>query len=198
MSQDEKYINITGEPTLDPQVCKFVVEYPIFEGKICNCRTKDMAKGSPLLEALFEIEGIAQVMVAGSTLTIAKHGEIAWPIIGKQIGEAIRNTISAGDTLISDSAETMKPSEQEMRQKIEKLFEHEINPQIASHGGFVELADIEDTKVFVRLGGGCQGCSSANATLKQGIAKAIQQLIPEVTEVLDATDHASGVNPYYQ
>ncbi len=54
-----------------------------------------------------------------------------------------------------------------------------------------------DTKVFVRLGGGCQGCSSSNATLKQGIAKSIQQLIPEVTEVIDATDHAAGLNPYY-
>ncbi|KAA3636085.1 MAG: Fe-S biogenesis protein NfuA, partial [Calditrichaeota bacterium] len=40
------------------------------------------------------------------------------------------------------------------------------------------------------------GCSSANVTLKQGIAKAIRQMIPEVTEVLDATDHAAGANPY--
>ena len=193
----EKQIDISGEPTLDPQVCKFIVDYPIFPDKSCNCRTKDMAKGSPLLEALFAIDGIEQVLVAGNSLTIAKNNQDPWPLIGKEIGKAIRSTIQSGVTLISETAETMKPSEHEIRQKIEQLFAEQINPQIASHGGFVELADIEDTKVYVRLGGGCQGCSSANATLKQGIAKAIQQMIPEVTEVLDATDHASGVNPYY-
>ncbi len=193
---DEKKINITGEPSLDPQVCKFIVDYPLFPDKSCNCRTKDMAKGSPLLEALFEIDGICQVMVSDSSLTIAKNTTDPWPLLGKKIGDAVRNAISSGGTLVAESAETMKPSEQDIRHKVEELFEKEINPQIASHGGFVELAYIEDTKVFVRLGGGCQGCSSANATLKQGIAKAIQQMIPEVTEVLDATDHASGLNPY--
>ncbi len=195
---EQKKINITGEPSLDPQVCKFIVDYPLFEGKSCNCRTIDMAKGSPLLEALFAIDGISQVMVSDSTLTIAKRISDPWPLLGKQIGKAVRDTINLGVTLIADTAETMKPSEQDIRNKIEELFEKEINPQIASHGGFVELADVEDTKVYVRLGGGCQGCSSANATLKQGIAKAIHQILPEVTEVLDATDHASGLNPYYQ
>ncbi len=195
---EEKKINITGEPTLDPQVCKFIVDHPLFVDKSCNCRTKDMAKGSPLLEALFAIDGIGQVLVSDNTLTIAKNSTAPWPELGKQIGIAIRDTINSGVTLISDRAETMKPSEKDIRVKIEKLFKDEINPQIASHGGFVELAYVEDTKVFVRLGGGCQGCSSANVTLKQGIAKSIQQLIPEITEVLDATDHASGLNPYYQ
>ena len=195
---DEKKINITGEPTLDPQVCKFIVDHSLFEDKSCNCRTKDMAKGSPLLEALFTINGIGQVLVSGNTLTIAKSTTDPWPLLGKQIGKAVRDTINSGVTLIADTAETMKPSEKDIRIKIEKLFKDEINPQIASHGGFVELADVDDTKVYVRLGGGCQGCSSANDTLKLGIAKAIQQLIPEVTEVLDATDHASGLNPYYQ
>ncbi len=194
---DQNKINISGEPTLDPQVCKFIVDYALFEGKTCTCRSKDMAAGSPLLEALFAIDGISQVMVSGSTLTIAKSGAEQWQELGAQIGKAIRDTIHAGGTLVADNAETMKPSEEDIRNKVEELFEKEINPQIASHGGFVELAYIEDTKVFVRLGGGCQGCSSSNATLKQGIAKAIQQLIPEVTEVIDATDHAAGLNPYY-
>lgn len=195
---DAKKINITGEPSLDPQVCKFIVDYPLFPDKSCNCRTKDMAKGSPLLEALFAIDGISQVMVSGNTLTIAKNLTDPWPLLGKRIGKAIRDTINSGETLVADSAETMKPSEQEIRQKVEELFEKEINPQIASHGGFVELAEVVDTKIYVRLGGGCKGCSSADVTLKQGIAKAVQQLIPEITEVLDATDHESGLNPYYK
>jgi len=193
---DKKQINISGEPTLDPQVCKFIVDHEIFPGKTFNCRSKEMAQGSPLMEALFKIEGIRQVMVSDNTLTVAKDNYEPWPIVGKQIGTAIRDTIDSGQTLIDENAETKLPSEEEIRRQVEELFEKDINPQIASHGGFVELAEVEGTKVYVRLGGGCQGCSSANATLKQGIAKAIQQMIPEVTEVLDATDHAAGINPY--
>ena len=192
----DQQINITGEPTLDPQICKFVVEHPIFPDKSFNCRSQEMAKGSPLLEALFAIDGITQIMVSDNTLTIAKNNSEPWPLMGKQIGNAIRNTIKSESVLIDPNVETKLPSEIEIRKKIEQLFEQDINPQIASHGGFVELADVEGTTVYVRLGGGCQGCSSANVTLKQGIAKAIQQVIPEVTEVLDATDHAAGANPY--
>ena len=107
---DQNKINISGEPTLDPQVCKFIVDQMLFENKTCTCRSKDMAAGSPLLEALFAIEGISQVMVSGSTLTIAKSGTEPWQVLGAQIGKAIRDTIQAGGILVADNAETMKPS----------------------------------------------------------------------------------------
>lgn len=197
MSEETKKIKITGEPSLDSQVCKFIVDYPIFPDKSFNCRDKEMAVGSPLLEALFAIDGIRQVMVSNSTLTIAKDNYEPWPQLGKQIGDAIRSSINSGNQLIADGVETMLPSEDKIREQIEELFEKEINPAIASHGGRVELAEVDGTKVYVRLGGGCQGCASANATLKHGIEKAIKSIIPEITEVLDATDHAAGINPYY-
>ncbi|HEX2897905.1 MAG TPA: NifU family protein, partial [candidate division Zixibacteria bacterium] len=85
-----------------------------------------------------------------------------------------------------------------MREVIEKLFEEEVNPAIASHGGRVELADVEGTRVLLRLSGGCQGCSSATVTLKQGIEKAIRAALPDVTEIIDVTDHSAGANPYYK
>lgn len=194
---DEMKINITGEPSVDPQVCKFNVDHPVFPDKSFTCRSKEMAEGSPLLEGLFEIDGIVQVMVTGSSLTIAKNNTESWPEMGKKIGAVIREKISTGGTLIDPNVETKLPSEESIRQRVEDLFEQSINPQIASHGGRVELADVQGSKVFVRLGGGCQGCSSANQTLKLGIEKAIKQIVPEVTEVLDATDHAAGMNPYY-
>jgi len=197
MNDETKKIKISGEPSLDPQVCKFIVDYPIFPDRSYNCRDKEMAVGSPLLEALFAIDGVRQVMVSNNILTIAKDNFDPWPVLGRQIGDAIRNCISSGDQLIADGVETMLPSEEKIREQIEELFEKEINPAIASHGGRVELAEVDGTKVYVRLGGGCQGCASANVTLKHGIEKAIKSIIPEVTEVLDATDHEAGVNPYY-
>ncbi len=193
---DNQDIKITGQPTLDPQVCKFTVDRPLLESGAFNCRDKEKAESSPLLKALFAIDGIAQVHVAGDTLTIAKGNEEAWQILGKQIGAVVREQVTSGVELIDLTALNGTPAEEEIRQKIEKLFEESINPQIASHGGVVELADVSGTVVSVRLGGGCQGCGSANATLKQGIEVAIREIVPEVTEVRDATDHASGVNPY--
>jgi len=194
----ENNINISGEPTVDPGVCRFVVDHPIFPDGTVNCRSREMAEGSPLLEALFGIDGISEVMVSGSTLTIAKSSLDPWPVLGKQIGTVIREQINSGKTMIDPEIGTKAPSEELIRQKIEALFESSINPQIASHGGRVELADVTGTVVAVRLGGGCQGCASANATLKQGIEQAIRQEIPEVTEVVDVTDHTAGSNPYYQ
>ncbi|HKK20023.1 MAG TPA: NifU family protein [candidate division Zixibacteria bacterium] len=197
MTQDTQQIKITGEPSLDPQVCKFHVDHPIFPDGSYNCRDKEMAEGSPLLQALFEIDGITQVMVSGSTLTIAKNNPQPWPAMGKLIGSTIREQIRSGSQLIDPNVQKKLPSEEKIRQQIEELFEQEINPQIASHGGKVELVDVDGTTVYLRLGGGCQGCASANVTLKNGIEKAIRAIIPEVTDIVDATDHASGASPYY-
>lgn len=196
MSNEE--IKIKGEPTLDPNVCKFTIDRPILEEGSVTCRSKEMASGSPLLEALFAIEGISQVSVTGNSLTIAKSTHDAWPALGKSIGTAIRAQIASGEIMINVEGTSGGGHDDRIRQTVEQLFADNINPALASHGGRVELADVQDGKVYVRLGGGCQGCSSANATLKQGISKAIKEILPEVTEVLDATDHASGVNPYYQ
>lgn len=82
-------------------------------------------------------------------------------------------------------------------ERVQELIESRINPGIASHGGWVQLIDYDDGRVYVQLGGGCQGCGMVDVTLKQGIEQLLKQEIPEVVEVLDTTDHAAGTNPYY-
>jgi len=81
--------------------------------------------------------------------------------------------------------------------KVTILLAERINPALASHGGFAELVGIEGEKAFVTMGGGCQGCAMSAATLREGITKAILEAIPEITEVVDTTDHDEGENPYY-
>jgi Fe/S biogenesis protein NfuA len=83
-------------------------------------------------------------------------------------------------------------------QRIQHLIDTRINPAIAAHGGYVSLIDIKDNVVYVQLGGGCQGCGMVDVTLKQGIEVMIKEEVPEITQVLDVTDHAGGKNPYYQ
>ncbi len=83
-------------------------------------------------------------------------------------------------------------------ERINQLLEHQINPALAAHGGFASLVEvIEDTKAVVTMGGGCQGCAVSAVTLREGIQKAILERIPEITEVVDVTDHDAGANPFY-
>lgn len=81
--------------------------------------------------------------------------------------------------------------------KVRVLLAERINPALAAHGGYAELVGVEDDKAFVTMGGGCQGCAMSAATLREGITKAILEAIPEITEVVDTTDHEQGENPYY-
>ena len=88
-------------------------------------------------------------------------------------------------------------AEIDMKEKIQQLLDESINPAVAGHGGFVQLIDVKDNVVYIQMGGGCQGCGMADVTLKAGIERMIMEEVPEVAEVLDTTDHASGNNPYY-
>ena len=86
---------------------------------------------------------------------------------------------------------------EDLKTRVQELIESMINPAVAGHGGFVELVDVQDNRVYLQMGGGCQGCGAADVTLKQGIERLIKEEIPEIAEVLDATDHSAGSNPYY-
>ncbi len=83
-------------------------------------------------------------------------------------------------------------------QRVMMVLDRQINPSIAAHGGNAELVAVEDDTAYLRLSGGCQGCSMATVTLGQGIEVAIKELVPEITRVLDVTDHASGTSPYFE
>jgi Fe/S biogenesis protein NfuA len=83
--------------------------------------------------------------------------------------------------------------------RVQYVLDSEINPQIAAHGGRVRLVEADaDGVVLLQFGGGCHGCGMADVTLKQGIEKTLRGHFPEITAVRDATDHASGSNPYFR
>ena len=83
-------------------------------------------------------------------------------------------------------------------EKVRLLLDSEINPAVAAHGGRVELAGVEEGVVYLSFGGGCHGCGLVDVTLKQGIETRIKELLPEIEQVVDTTDHAAGANPFYR
>ena len=85
-----------------------------------------------------------------------------------------------------------------MIRQVEKMFDEHIRPSLASHGGSVAIVDIDNDRLFLRLSGGCQGCSSSSATLKDGIERMVKRHFPDIQEVVDLTDHSAGKNPYHK
>ncbi len=81
---------------------------------------------------------------------------------------------------------------------VQEAIDQHVNPMVAQHGGQVLLIDVEDGRVRLEFGGGCQGCGMVDVTLKQGVETMLKEAVPEITEIVDATDHTAGDNPYYE
>ena len=75
----------------------------------------------------------------------------------------------------------------ELAEKVQTVLESQINPAIASHGGQASLVGVEGQDVYLRLGGGCQGCGMAQVTLTQGIEKALRDAVPEIGNTVSYT-----------
>lgn len=82
--------------------------------------------------------------------------------------------------------------------RVRQILDEQVNPMVASHGGVVSLSRIENGEVFLRFGGGCQGCGMVDVTLKQGVEVMMKESVPDIVAIHDATDHDSGSNPYYR
>jgi len=82
-------------------------------------------------------------------------------------------------------------------EQLQQLLDQHINPSLAAHGGYAELVKMEGTAAHILMGGGCQGCAMSAATLRQGIEVMIAEAIPEITEIVDLTDHEAGENPFF-
>ncbi len=180
-------------------VCKFHCDRPILEGWTVTFPDAASSCGSPLIDSLFSVAGVSSATVAGRTITVTKSIPAPWPHLAAEVAKAIRAGCPDGQPAIAPAVierlSTMPMDEAE--RAIRDLLETQINPSLASHGGFVKLLKIEDRDVFVEMGGGCQGCASARATMRYGVEGAIRKVAPQVRNIIDATDHTAGTNPYY-
>jgi Fe-S cluster biogenesis protein NfuA len=189
-------IKISGEPT-SMETCRFMIDRPILPDDSAYFSSPEGAKGSPLAERLFQIDNVASVVIADNRVTVTQSATEDWPVLGKKIGTALREHIASGEPAIDDGLKSNTERTEQIRNRVQALLTEEINPAVESHGGMVSLIDVRGNTIFIQLGGGCQGCGMAHITLKHGIEQAIRTRIPEVGEILDTTDHASGSNPYY-
>ena len=80
--------------------------------------------------------------------------------------------------------------------KINYVLHSEVNPGLASHGGSISLEEVIDNIAILKFGGGCQGCGSADVTLKEGVEKTMMEKIPELKGIKDITDHTDKSKAY--
>ncbi|MFM9065779.1 MAG: NifU family protein [Planctomycetota bacterium] len=189
-------IQIRGEPFSNAK-CKFIIDRPIYEGRSYYFSNPGAAAGAPLAALLFAIPGITNVLISHNEVTVGKGSLDEWPVIGRQVGQAIRQHLASGQPAVTDELRASLPSEDEIRASVERVLETEINPWVGQHGGVVRLAEVQENTVFLQMGGGCQGCGSATATLRYGVETAIRAAVPAVGDVRDVTNHAAGKNPHY-
>lgn len=173
----------------DINICRFIADRPLINGSAIFT-SKTEAMGNSLAENLFNLPEIKRVEISDTTLTVVKSLGDEWPVLGKRIGGFIRTFLQP--ELYANTLPT-----EELKKKVQEVLDSQINPSVASHGGHVDLVAVENNNVYIRMGGGCQGCGAANMTLKMGIERMIRDAVPNIGQVLDATDHASGSNPYY-
>lgn len=137
--------------------------------------------------------GDLTVMVPAASVERLRGAELDLPSNGSQGGLVIRNP-NRPDPLAGLDVELTG----DLPEKVTQLLDQAVNPALASHGGYATLVEVDDdNNVHVLMGGGCQGCAASAATLREGIRRSIKAAIPEVAEVIDATDHGAGENPYY-
>ena len=188
-------IRITAEPA-DNHRCTFKVSEAILPAGARRFSSAAEAAGSPLAEGLFAIEGVTEVVVSGPSVTVTKADTATWQEAGKAVGAAIRAALQSGVPPVAP-ARRDPSADDALYDRVAMIFDQRINPMVASHGGRVDLIDVQDGMVMLRMMGGCQGCGMASVTLRQGIETTLRQMAPDVAGIVDVTDHASGSSPYF-
>ena len=187
----------------DPDECRFLCSVSVHPGGPFAFESAEDAAGSPLPEHLFALGDVVYVQIAEQVVTVGKARDVEWGDLRRRIGATIRAQLDAGVPAVLESAPDLDGrtgdgvrDTEALTRIIRRLFDRELNPRVASHGGRITLVDIEGSTMRITMGGGCQGCSSSQVTLRQGVEVMVRRVAPEITEIIDVTDHTSGTAPY--
>lgn len=161
-------------------------------------RVRVLAKDGPRFRYEIALEdprerGDDDLVVDLDGLSIAVDPTSAADLAGATIG--LDSAVTGGGLSIDNPNEGWQDP---VARAVQAVIDSQINPGVGSHGGVVTLVDVKDGTAYLRFGGGCQGCSAVDVTLKQGVETAIRAAVPSISAIVDATDHEAGANPYYQ
>ncbi len=182
----------------DPDLCRFTSPRTLYVGTR-TVETEGSAANLPLAQKIIALEGVRKIQLIGRLLVVHKTPDRNWDDLGREIEFVLTSYLISGEALTADDVEQqMMLIGRSTQEKIQYLIDAQINPGVAEHGGSVQVVEVNDDKVYLRLHGGCQGCSAADFTLKQGIEAIVKRAVPEIQQVIDLTNHSAGLSPYYR
>jgi Fe-S cluster biogenesis protein NfuA len=181
------------------RIRRFVLEddTPILGPERRRIASAEEARGQPVAEAVLAVPGVQEAIFEGNSVLVLRRPDFDWADLEDRVGYAIGAALAAQ----ARGAEPPAPEaldDEGIYRLVDRVLERDINPAVAQHGGKVELIDVQDRRVVVRMMGGCQGCGMANVTLRQGIEAQLRRMIPGLAGLVDITDHAGGRNPYFR
>lgn len=212
-------IEIKGTLSKSIDVFFFTASVPILENLKAECRSRQDARGAPLFEAIFDLPWVTEVAAEGRALIVKKKESAApWNELVPQVAGLIRKFYQEGVpfftvSFLEATQEKNKAEKQKqtvpykvnevnisspLGKRVQKVLEEKVSSSLASHGGYTSMVDLTEGKVYLYFGGGCQGCSQASVTVKEGIEKLLLKEFPELIGVLDVTNHSAGTNPYFK
>ena len=190
-------IRIRAETSVaDPDTCKFIVDRTVHPGGPVAFDRRGVTDSSPLPARLFVFDDVLAVVVADTTVSVTKVRSARWEGLRVKIGAEIRAHLQTGNPAIAEPSQTGRDDHQ-VRAALELLLEREVNPSIAAHGGKISIVALTNGVLSIAMSGGCQGCASSTATLREGFETMARRVAPELTQIIDTTNHAAGVAPFY-
>jgi len=183
-------IEIYTEMTPNPESVKFITNQHILPNFQLDFKTRELASGSALAKALFDIPFVNGVFIANNFVTITKKAEYDWFEITPELKEAVKKFIASGIKPVDDAllpndllGEKQAVTATDIESKIKDLLEKYVKPAIQMDGGHIEFRSFEDGVVRLALQGSCSGCPSSTLTLKSGIEGLLKRMVPEVESV---------------
>lgn len=180
-------VYVSLEFTPNPNTLKYSVNRELLSRGAVNLVKKEDAEArSPLAAKLFDVPGIAGVMIGKDFVTVTKTEEGDWDVVHKNSSSIIEKHLNENGVVVIEGGQqdAHKGGESAVESKIKEILDNEIRPAVAMDGGDITFEKFEDGVVYLYLQGSCSGCPSSTATLKVGIETRLRDAIPEVREVV--------------
>lgn len=181
-------IQVTYEPTPNPQTLKFVINQKLLDEPI-HFSDAMAAEDSPLAMKLFGFPWTAEVMIGGDFITVTKQDWVDWEMLADPLSQLLKEHLESGEALLfrdpSGASETeVDENETPIVRDIKRVLDREIRPMVAMDGGDIVFHKYEDNIVYIYMRGACSGCPSSTLTLKSGIEVRLKEAFPEIKEVI--------------
>lgn len=180
-------MNVKAEYTPNPNSIKFVCPENFYPTGTLTYNSASEAEGVPVARKLFDVTGVTKVFMMANFVTVDKVDDISWKDIHIEIKETIKTELEEFKNWAKEHAPKPKDvvpgSDDEKRSKVEMVLD-KIRPALVADGGNIELVDIVDTDVRLRMVGACGTCPSAMMTMKMGVERALVSELPDIVETV--------------